>query len=58
MVIFYHRFTVIDSCIEAESRGLKFHNNVYGDVINHFNCRSLYNDEYGFMYRCSELKKT
>jgi hypothetical protein len=44
IVFFYHRFKVIESCKEAQERCLKFNNNVYGDSINMWNCRSFWYD--------------
>lgn len=54
-MIFYYRFIIIPSCSEAKKRGLTFEENVYGDGINLFNCRSFWADEFGFVYRCAEL---
>ena len=54
-VIFYHQFKIIKTCQEAEERGLNFDYNLHGDIINHFNCRSFWFDEFGFRYRCAEL---
>lgn len=56
-VFFYHRFKIIESCELARKKGLKFENNVYGDSINMWNCRSFWYDEFDFRYRCAELKK-
>jgi len=55
-VCFYHRFIVIKTCEEAIKKGLKFDENVYGDSINIFNCRSFWYDEFDYRYRCEELK--
>jgi len=54
-VCFYHRFVIIKSCDDAIKRGLKFGENVYGDAINTWNCRSFWYDEYNYRYRCAEL---
>ena len=54
-VCFYHRFKIINTCKKSEKRGLKFDNNVYGDGINMWNCRSFWYDEFSFRYRCAEL---
>ena len=51
----YHMFKVIKTCDEAEKRNLKFDENVYGDGINIFNCRSFWYDKYNLRYRCEEL---
>jgi hypothetical protein len=57
-VCFYHRFFIIKSCEEAKERGLKFHHNVYGrGASNVLNCRSLWHDEYNYIYKCDELHK-
>lgn len=56
-VVFYHRFVVIKSKQDCIKRGLKFDENIYGDGINRFNCRSFWYDEFGFRYRCDELMK-
>ena len=53
----YYIFHIIDTCEEAKRRGLMFDNNVFGDEINHCNCRSFWYDEYNLRYRCSELYK-
>ena len=54
-VCFFHRFIVIKTCEEAIGKGLKFDENVYGDGINIFNCRSFWYDEFNYRYRCAEL---
>jgi hypothetical protein len=53
---FYIRFKNIPTCEEAEKMNLTHFLNVYGDQINLFNCRSLWYCEYGFRYRCDEIK--
>ena len=40
---------------EAQKSGLKHYTNIYGDAINHFGCRSLWEDQYGYCYGCEEL---
>ncbi len=40
---------------EAKKQGLKHYSNVFGDAINHVNCRSWWYDEYENMFRCDEL---
>jgi hypothetical protein len=37
--------------------GLTHDTNVFGDGINHQNCRSWWYDKYNNMYRCDELLK-
>ncbi len=40
---------------QAKELGLKFYHNVYGDQINHLNCRSIWVDKKHRDYRVSEL---
>lgn len=40
---------------EAEEMKLTFVQNVYGDAINRFNCRSLWVDDDGNIYRVDSL---
>ena len=54
-MVFYHRFIKIKTCQEAYDNGLTWYRNVHGDEINYLNCRSMWADELGFMYRCREL---
>lgn len=49
-------FTVI-SAEEAKKLGLKHITNIYGDMINKINCRSIYKDSKGRQYRVRELKQ-
>jgi len=49
-------FKVIPTIEIAEKRGLTFEQNVYGDGINRFNCRSFFYNKYGYRYRCAELR--
>ena len=39
-------------CIELN---LTFSHNIYGDQINHLNCRSIWIDKTFKSYRCNEL---
>ncbi len=48
-------FFKIDTCHDAIYKDLLFIRNVYGDEINHRNCRSIWEDKYGFQYRCNRL---
>lgn len=41
---------------QAEKLGLTWYQNIYGDAINYFNCRSFWKDDRGRCYRVSELK--
>jgi hypothetical protein len=54
--LFYYRFKVI-SRLQALELGLEFICNVYGDAINHCNCRSIWVDSKGRTYRVCELIK-
>jgi len=40
---------------EALEMGLSFVRNVYGDEINHLNCRSIWEDSRGRTYRVDSL---
>jgi hypothetical protein len=40
---------------DAEKRGLNFVGNIYGDEINHLNCRSIWRDSKMRRYRVTEL---
>ncbi len=35
---------------------LTFVRNVFGDEINALDCRSLWKDKHGYIYRCTQLK--
>ena len=52
-ISFLNSFKIIE---DPENRGFKFMRNIYGDEINHLNCRSLWIDKYNIVYRCSKLK--
>lgn len=47
-------FSVIDIS-ETEKYKLTFQQNIYGDSINHLNCRSIWIDEKGRQYRVHQL---
>ncbi|MFT6332969.1 MAG: hypothetical protein ACJAW3_001319 [Lentimonas sp.] len=51
---YYRNFGTI-SQKQAESWGLKFYRNIYGDEINRLNCRSHWEDELGRLYSVIEL---
>lgn len=55
---FFRSFKTVKSVKDADKMELIFDRNIFGDAINHLNCRSLWKDEYGFTYRCSELNKS
>lgn len=40
----------------AKEIGLKWYRNVFGDEINHLNCRSIWIDKKGRKYRVSHLE--
>ena len=48
-------FQVI-SRYEAESKGLTHIRDIHGDEINYLNCRSLWKDSRGRIYRVKHLK--
>lgn len=45
----------VKSIKDALDMGLVWRYNIYGDPINIYNCRSVWSDEYGNLYRCQEL---
>lgn len=51
---FIRNFCVVDLQY-AKEKGLVFVKNIYGDSINHLNCRSIWKDSKGRKYRVSEL---
>jgi len=57
LMIIYYRFIITETCEEAVKKGYSFYRNVFGDEINHKNCRSFWTDEYGFLHRVAELKQ-
>ena len=48
-------FKKVRTVQDAELLGLHFQRNIYGDEINHLDCRSLWNDCYGNVYKIEEL---
>ncbi|MCK9575717.1 MAG: hypothetical protein WC979_02300 [Candidatus Pacearchaeota archaeon] len=55
-ITYYIRSYITHKTIDAaEKWGLSFHRNIYGDEINHLNCRSLWKDSYGNFHKCKEL---
>lgn len=40
---------------ECKKLNLTHCHNIYGDYINHINCRSIWRDEKGKSYRCESL---
>lgn len=53
--LWYYRTFCTISKSKATKLGLTFHRNVYGDAINHLNCRSLWKDSKGRQYRVESL---
>lgn len=53
--LWYIRWFVILTEQEAKQLRLHHYRNVYGDEINHINCRSIWIDNKGREYRISEL---
>jgi len=45
----------LKSVKDAQELNLEFLFNVYGDTIITWNCRSVWSDEFGFLYRCQEI---
>ena len=40
---------------ECQKLGLEHSHNIYGDEINHLNCRSIWRGKKGKSYRCESL---
>lgn len=53
---FRRTFVVID-IEEARERNLTFVCNIYGDLINLYNCRSLWEDDKGRVWSVKQLNK-
>lgn len=51
----FRSFKMVKTVWQAQRMGLTHLNNVYGDGINHLNCRSFWEDEFKNVYRCEEL---
>ena len=51
----YKRGFCVLSIDECKRLGLQFKRNLYGDEINHLNCRSIWEDGQGRIYRCKQL---
>ncbi len=47
-------FIVIETTDQAKEMGLKYVMNIYGDAINHYDCRSFWSNEFGHIYRCKQ----
>ena len=48
-------FLKIKTVGDAKKMELKHFTNIHGDEINRINCRSIWEDEFGYQYRCDEL---
>jgi hypothetical protein len=51
---FWRNFSVIDN-FTASQLGLAPYRNIYGDEINHLNCRSIWADAAGRLWRVKYL---
>lgn len=51
----YRRFVITRD--KAKALGLKYYYGVYGDMINHLNCRSIWVDKKLRQYRVHELNE-
>lgn len=51
----FRSFKAIPTVVQAQEMNLTHYTNIFGDGINHLNCRSLWYDEYGNQYKCDEL---
>ena len=54
--MWYARWFQVISTKQAEKWKLTFVWDIHGDLINTYNCRSLWEDEEGRLYRVFELK--
>ena len=54
----YRQLFVIIDIEEAKERGFEFYRNVFGDEINHINCRSLWVDHKARAWRVEQLNMT
>lgn len=52
---YYRNFNIILTEHQALQLDLKWYCNVYGDNINHLNCRSVYIDEQRNFYKIQTL---
>lgn len=56
--LFYYRTFKVIPFGKAHDLGLTFKCNIYGDLINKINCRSIWIDSKGREYRVEGLYKT
>lgn len=54
---FKRKFTILTT-EECKELKLRFVHNVYGDSINYLNCRSVWQDEKGRIYKCKSFEQT
>lgn len=57
IIDWYIRTLMVISKEKAVRKGLFFRCNIYGDLINKFNCRSFYVDDKKRVYRVNELNE-
>ena len=53
--LWYTRTFLVINIDYAKKLGLEHVRNIYGDEINHINCRSIWQDNKGRTYRVHEL---
>ena len=53
----YRQLFISINIKEAKKRNFIFYRNVYGDEINHINCRSLWLDQKNRLWRVEQLNK-
>jgi len=51
---FFRCLKRLDTVYQAQQLNLIHKMNIYGDEIIFMNCRSLWEDEYGYVYYCHE----
>lgn len=54
--LWYYRHFKIITLKQCYDFNLVFETNFYGDEINYLNCRSVWADSKGRLYRCEELR--
>lgn len=55
IIYWFRSLKKIPTIEKAKEMKLTHYTNVHGDGINRMNCRSLWTDEFGNEYRCSQL---
>jgi len=56
--LWYYRYFKIITLKQCYDFNLYFDSNIYGDEINYLNCRSVWEDSKGRLYRCEKLFET